>query len=645
MKRILLSAVMAFLFVGFASAQNTFYSEDFEAGLPADWTLGNEWAYGTATDLGSQYFNLTDNATSFIAFNDDGLGNGHSGGGRVQSGTIDLSAATGSLYLEFNLFFINGDYDGDDETFKVSVSTDDGTTWEELKNFEASGWDPTLLDVTSYAGSSIILAFDYDDGTGWNYGAAIDDISIADQPVNFARRDYLITVNGGTQFDVCGQNVDYPVEGVFYNAGYETVTSFDITVMNDGVATTQTIDGISLALNQGMKYSLSERINTGEDDFDVMVFVSNVNGIDEDDENTEDNSRVITFVPTETHPDKAVVVEEATGTWCTWCPRGTVYLDEMSKRFGHSFVGIAVHNNDPMVLAEYDSAITSFSGFTGFPSVIYNRSSVVDPGDIVNSSLDDMAEAPILTVELGADENGGDLTSNVRVRMVDANAAADYNVTVVLTEDNLTGTGSAWNQINAYSGGAQGPMGGFENFSGSVESVLWPYSHVGRALIGGYDGVNGVTGSLEAGESTIVEMGDFAMNPDWKMENMHIAAIVTNSSGEVVNAVSEKLNDAIATGLLSPGTSTTEIYDATLASVYPNPASDVVNVAINVRNASDVTIEVTDMMGQLASKRTLGTVAGTQNVGFDVSELATGTYIFKVIAGEKVATQKVSVIK
>jgi len=648
MKRILLSAVMAFLFVGAVSAQEIYYSEDFESGQPADWTVEGDWAYGNAGALGSEYFVLDANATNFMAFNDDGLGSSHVGDGRIETGTIDLTAATGSVFMEMNYFFINGDYGGADETFKLFISQDDGATWDEVKDYGPLTWDIDLLTLDQYAGSAIKLAFEYKDGAGWNYGAAIDDISISDTPISAVRRSYLLTANGGTQFNSCAQNIEYPVEGVFLNNGYETVTSFDVAIDNDGVVTTKSFDGLNIERGQGYAYAMDDKVSVGEDDFDVTVSVSNVNGEMEEDEEAGDNSAVITFVPIETHPDKAVVVEEATGTWCQWCPRGTVYLDEMSKRFGHNFVGIAVHNSDPMELPAYNSAITSFSGFTGFPSVIYNRESILDPGDIATATLGDMAAAPAVTVEVGAEANGTTLTSNARVRMVDANPSANYNVSIVLTEDKLTGEDSAgaqWSQTNAYSGGGVGPMGGFEYFGGGVSSAMWPYSHVGRALIGGFEGINAVSGGFAAGESTIAELGDFSMDSDWKMENMHIVAIVTNSSGEIVNAVSAKLNDAIANGLLSVGTSTTEVFDTNLASVYPNPASDVTNIEINVGSAADVTIEVTDMMGQLVSKRNLGSVAGKQNVRYDVSDLTTGAYIFKVVAGDRVATQKVSVIK
>jgi thiol-disulfide isomerase/thioredoxin len=650
MKRILLSALMAFLFVGAVSAQTTYYSEDFESGQPADWTVTGEWAYGTAESLASQFFPLTGNASNIMAFNDDGLGNTHTGNGRMETGNIDLTAVTGSVFMELNLYFLDADYGGADESFIVYASFDDGASWSQVKNYGAVTWDFELVSVDDFAGNNVKLAFEYVDGAAWNYGVGIDDITLSDIPINSTRRSYFMTVNGGSTFNTCGQNIDYQVEGIFFNNGYEPVTSFDVTTVNNGESYTETINGLDLAKGEGTRYVLEQKVNTGEDNSSVMVTVSNVNGEVEEDDDASDNSAMINFEPVAVHPDKAVVVEEATGTWCPWCPRGTVYLDEMSKRFGDNFVGIAVHNgqNDPMVLPAYDAAITSFPDFSGFPSVIFNRDRVLDPGDIVAPSVSSMMAAPEVIVELGAEENGSTMTSNVRVRLMEDNPSADYKVAVILTEDDLSGengNGEQWTQANNYSGGGNGAMGGFELFGTAFDSNLWPYAHVGRALIGGYNGVEALSGNYAAGESNIKEMGDFNINSTWNKDNMHMIAVVTNASGEIVNAKSMKYNDAIANGLLSIGTSTTEVFDASLASVYPSPASVYTNVEINVGSAADVAIEVTNLNGQLVAKRNLGTVAGKQNVNFDVSEFAIGTYVFKVIAGDRISTQKVSVIK
>lgn len=41
-------------------------------------------------------------------------------------------------------------------------------------------------------------------------------------------------------------------------------------------------------------------------------------------------------------------------------------------------------------------------------------------------------------------------------------ATGDFNINLVLTEDGVKGTTSAYNQSNAYAGGTNGIMGGFE---------------------------------------------------------------------------------------------------------------------------------------------------------------------------------------
>ena len=52
-----------------------------------------------------------------------------------------------------------------------------------------------------------------------------------------------------------------------------------------------------------------------------------------------------------------VVGEEATGTWCGWCPRGAVALNWMDHDYEGYWQGIAVHNGDPMSDADYDNGL------------------------------------------------------------------------------------------------------------------------------------------------------------------------------------------------------------------------------------------------------------------------------------------------
>lgn len=68
-----------------------------------------------------------------------------------------------------------------------------------------------------------------------------------------------------------------------------------------------------------------------------------------------------------------MLAEEATGTWCTWCPRGAVFMAKMKEDYPDDFIGIAVHNQDPMTLTSYNTGLTNLPGFSGFPSVVVRR--------------------------------------------------------------------------------------------------------------------------------------------------------------------------------------------------------------------------------------------------------------------------------
>ncbi len=68
------------------------------------------------------------------------------------------------------------------------------------------------------------------------------------------------------------------------------------------------------------------------------------------------------------------VIEEGTGTWCGFCPRGIVTIERLRKELKNvPFVVIAVHRSqgytiEPMAVDDY-----SFLGFGGFPAGWVNR--------------------------------------------------------------------------------------------------------------------------------------------------------------------------------------------------------------------------------------------------------------------------------
>ncbi len=76
-------------------------------------------------------------------------------------------------------------------------------------------------------------------------------------------------------------------------------------------------------------------------------------------------------------------------------------------------------------------------------------------------------------------------------------------------------------------------------------------------------------------------------------------------------------------------------------SVYPNPASDELNVSFEANG--DYVIAILDLQGRMVAAQTLTGLTGTQTVKFPVSDLAKGSYIVKISTEGVSQTQNVVV--
>jgi hypothetical protein len=73
--------------------------------------------------------------------------------------------------------------------------------------------------------------------------------------------------------------------------------------------------------------------------------------------------------------------------------------------------------------------------------------------------------------------------------------------------------------------------------------------------------------------------------------------------------------------------------------VAPNPATDVVNFSFEANNATTVTVTLFDLAGKVVATKTLATSTIT-SVEMNTTSLQAGSYIYNVVAGDKVATGK-----
>ena len=221
----------------------------------------------------------------------------------------------------------------------------------------------------------------------------------------------------------------------------------------------------------------------------VELNISKVNG------NTNINkhsSAEYSIIALEKSADRVSVVEEQTGTWCGWCPRGHVALDLLNKQLGDKVVTLAGHfangesQVDPMnilgdnitsqaeAFADYGVVamiLSSLLGGGGLPGAMFDRVVAADPyvganttkgkngtyeygaTDLVNLLKEENpSEADFSMTASWADDKNTDIKVDLTTTFnYNRFGSFPYGVAFVLSENGMTGKGANWKQLNYYS--------------------------------------------------------------------------------------------------------------------------------------------------------------------------------------------------
>lgn len=424
------------------------------------------------------------------------------------------------------------------------------------------------------------------------------------------------------------------------NLGLENILELELEATNNGAPVALNLAGVELASGETQTISTAAPITLNAGSNNLKVTVISVNGMAGDEEvcnnSTEFNLEGVTPAV-----NKGVLVEEATGTWCPWCPRGAVFLDLLSKKYNKRYIPIAVHNNDPMTVAAYDALIRSTPGFSGFPSVVLNRTTVTDPSTSEAPFLQRIAEAAPAYFTTGAKFNPDTRVLDVSViTTFQANNSKPMWINMVLAEDKVKGTGSGYNQANAYAGGGAGPMGGYELLPSPVPAAQMVYDHVGRFITGlTKNNENSVEGTFNEGES-VTKSFSFTIPAGMNIDNFQIIPILLSADG-YENAAITSYPEAVSNGYVNA--ENVIVHDAVKA--YPNPAQEIVYVDFTVKSTSDVSIELMDITGSLVASKLVTGLQGDYTIPMSTVTLQPGMYLLNVRTQNETVTRKIFVTK
>ncbi|MGM9713191.1 MAG: Omp28-related outer membrane protein [Prevotella sp.] len=246
-----------------------------------------------------------------------------------------------------------------------------------------------------------------------------------------------------------------------------------------------------------------------------------------------------------TYFPRRIVMEEATGTWCGWCPLGMATIEQMSKKYPDNFIAIAIHDDKMMP----DESYTPFYNMVKtFPSAQINRMDWIDfMWPLHFEDIKDKAVAKVTSQAKCLSTKEVEIETETVFGFSD-NGTTEYRLAYVVTEDNV----GPYKQANFYSNPSaeDNPddlMNWWTHQSSPVEIT---FNEVARAIFD-YDGVKGLLPKAVTEGETYKTKYTLTMpdNVD-DINNVRIVTLLLDTrTGEILNADRCQLTDIPDTGI------------------------------------------------------------------------------------------------
>ena len=425
----------------------------------------------------------------------------------------------------------------------------------------------------------------------------VDDVSYSYTAYTSTTKNASVTYIDNVIGFLAGANVIPSVE--IRNLGTTTITEAEISIKYNGNTLSKKLTGINVAANGLYSTKFDNALSIVGGSGDVVASIVTVNGGKDD--NAKDDSKTITINPIVPAKGKMVIGEEATGTWCQWCPRGAVALKTMHDKYDGFFQGIAVHNNDPMENPYYDAAIAS--KISGYPSALVDRGTKMDPSAMGGDFIKRIQIAPKGVMDIAAKYDAVTKIMSVSVETtIQSDISGDFRIACAIVEDDVTGTTSGYNQSNAYAGGGSGVMGGYEKLPNPVPAAQMVYDHVGRLIAPTFAGLPNAFGASATAGQKFVHNFSFEMEPSWEMMQMHIVPMFIDKNGMIDNGGSipfiDARNKAFKDGTAVLASQALNGPDTRMA-LQPNPSDKQFEIALFGVINGQSSLEIVDMQGKV----------------------------------------------
>ena len=331
------------------------------------------------------------------------------------------------------------------------------------------------------------------------------------------------------KFVITGQDVG--VDLALVNRASNPINDFEVQItVGDREPEIFLFEDVNLVeFNYSNFFRINPKCTTSGNNIPVIVRLTKVNGVEQELTSATLSELRILSLPDGIGYKRNMVVEEFTGTWCGYCPRGTVGLENMlANHSDGTFIPIAVHVSDEMhidygfnALSFPSCNINRMSQYTGIYPAEANLAAVYDK--II--SLPAFATMDI-TAQKSDDGKSVSISTTIEFAM-DA-SGSDYGIAYVITENGV----GPYVQRNYYSGDPYAPG----DWGSKPDEVSIKFNDVGR-YISSYKGDAIFSGDIMGGKR-YENQSVVNIPAGVDVDNCHfIALLINNKNGVIENAV------------------------------------------------------------------------------------------------------------
>ena len=589
--------------------------------------------------------------------------------------TPNMSIPTGvpNVALVWNGFSLSA---GNLESYQVRISTTDSNSTSfdtiAMSVTEPANLTVHILPLAAYAGRHIRVAFR--DTTTNEWILLFTNMSLVNLP------SYDMTVQNLLIYEHNYSTTATPITGTLQNLGFNAVTSYTLNYQANGGAVVSTpVTGVNIAplatatYNSGTPFSPS---SAGT--YAIKVWCSNING-NADQNPSNDTARASGFYyPQVTGLNKKVLLEEFTGAGCPWCPGGAMTLRDIAAA-NPNVIEVAVHSADindlgisPAIDADKmqtpeGEALVQAVG-TGFPTAVIDRLYDFDNGSLGvgipvyvggqgNSSAWGTTcafrytQATPVNVSLANkvyDAGTNTLTVDVNATFLNSLSQGTYNINLYVVEDSVITSGTGYDQDNSIY--TSGSGNGFTtalpiyNMPSTIpnngQPNSWTHNHVLRRMAGSTWGTVGIIPSAPVAGTTYTKSYTVSIDPTWRAQFCHIIGVVQEYN---TNVNLRTVLNSVEASLIPLGVNETSLFKN--LTVYPNPASTMAKVEMDLKEDAIVYVSVANYLGQTVIAPDANNLnAGIHTVNIPVSNLATGLYFVKITVNGETTSMPLSIV-